>query len=131
MGPLSAAVVDAVDTELRTHGSAEEGAFYADEEGRRRLRKSITYERSLKNRLRALQIHGTKCLACDFDFDAKYGTEHAASYIEVHHVRSIASGRVTPDPATDLIPLCSNCHSMAHRRKGMCLGLQELRALVR
>ena len=81
--------------------------------------------------MQALKIHGTACLACGFDFNKVYGHTYARSYIEVHHVRSITQGIAVPDPAKDLAPLCSNCHSMAHRRKGQVLGVDELRALLK
>jgi 5-methylcytosine-specific restriction protein A len=118
-----------LETELLTHG-AEIDAFIPDAEGRRRMCQSIAYERSPRNRAQALKIHGTTCLACRFDFNKVYGAAYAANYIEVHHVRSITQGIVTPDPAKDLAPLCSNCHSMAHRRRGQVLGVEELRSLI-
>ena len=129
LSPTEAAAADGLGTERRTHGD-DPDTFTADEEGRRRLVQSVSYERSVKNRARALAVHGTSCLACGFSFDARYGAAHAAAYIEVHHVRSVAAGATIPNPETDLLPLCSNCHSMAHRRMGMCLNLAELRALL-
>ncbi len=119
-----------LETELLTHGAAVD-EFVGDEEGRRKIREHVSYERSARNRARALAMHGTQCLACGFSFDEVYGPEHAASYIEVHHIRSVSDGRAVPNPETDLVPLCSNCHSMAHRRRGQSLGLEELRALLR
>ena len=35
------------------------------------------------------------------------------------------------DPTIDLVPLCSNCHSMAHRQHGKILSVDELQALLR
>jgi hypothetical protein len=32
-----------------------------------------------------------------------------------HHLNNVASGERTTDPATDLAPLCANCHAMADR----------------
>lgn len=119
-----------LETELLTHG-AEIDTFVPEAEGRKRMRQSIEYERSPRNRAQALKLHGTACLACGFDFNTVYGADYAASYIEVHHVTSITQGVVTPNPAKDLAPLCSNCHSMAHRRKGQVLGVEELRSLLK
>jgi putative restriction endonuclease len=70
-------------------------------------------------------------VACGFNFDAFYGAAYARSYIEVHHLRSLAAGgrRVT-DPVADLRPLCANCHSMVHRRPGVVLSIEELRQLI-
>lgn len=105
--------------------------FVPDGEGRRILRQHFVYERSDRNRRKAIEIHGNTCLACGFNFDTVYGAKHAKHYIEVHHVRSVIEQRGRPvDPSTDLIPLCSNCHCMAHRGRDRILGLEELRRLI-
>ena len=120
---------DLLETEMATHGVGEE--FVPDEEGRSTLRQHVAYERSARNRRRALEVHGTKCVACGFDFNAVYGPSHARGYIEIHHVRSIAKGQGRVDPYTDLVPLCSNCHSMAHRRRDQILSVADIQALLR
>lgn len=43
------------------------------------------YERKATNRLRAIEIHGTTCVVCGFNFEEVYG-EHRKDFIEVHHV---------------------------------------------
>ena len=52
-------------------------------------------------------------------------------YIEIHHVNPhhTFEGVHMVDPANDLIPLCSNCHSMIHRVEGQgkCMTLRELK----
>ncbi|TFB11456.1 hypothetical protein E3V55_03570 [Candidatus Marinimicrobia bacterium MT.SAG.3] len=119
-----------LETESNTHGIFDT-SFTPDEEGRRKIVLQIRYERSRKNRAKALEIHGTICLACGFDFNEIYGVGYARDYIEVHHTRSITKqGGVTIDPLTDLIPLCSNCHSMAHRMRGIILSLNKLKSLI-
>ena len=118
------------ETERITHGIGIE-EYIADEEGRKSLRLHVQYERSQRNRARAIEVHGTTCMACGFNFDAVYGEAHAAGYIEIHHVRSITEqGGLPVDPEADLVPLCSNCHSMAHRRTGVVLSVEELRQLL-
>ncbi len=120
-----------LETELITHGQPNE-EFIPDVEGRRVIRQHVSYERSPKNRQRALEIHGNSCLACGLNFDAVYGQQHARGFIEIHHVKSITKIDCTPvDPEQDLIPLCSNCHSMAHRKKGIVLSLEEMRKLIK
>lgn len=114
---------------LETEKNAHE-IFEADEEGGKRIRQHVLYERSSRNRARAIQIHGTICSACGFDFDRVYGAEYARHYIEVHHTRSIGAGVTVPNPETDLVPLCSNCHSMAHRKAGQILSIEEIVALI-
>lgn len=123
-----ATAASAIATEARTHGTAD-GMFVPDTEGRQIISRHVRYERSPRNRARALAIHGTKCVVCGFDFNEFYGPDLARDYIEVHHTRSIAEvdGDVV-SPETDLVPLCSNCHSMAHRVRGRILSVSELKA---
>lgn len=86
-------------------------------EGGRKPRTNYAVVRSSKLREAAIAIHGRNCIACGKNFDEIYGAELAKGYIEVHHLSSIATGLRTTDPATDLVPLCSNCHKMADRLK--------------
>ena len=76
------------------------------------------YERNKRNRLHALAIHGCSCKACGFEFADRYGPK-ATGYIEVHHITPVSElgpGYMI-NPETDLIPLCANCHRVAHMRK--------------
>ncbi len=86
-------------------------------------RKCIEYYKQLWHG----RIH---CICCGFDFGKAYG-EIGEGYIEVHHLtpHHTFAGVHTVDPANDLIPLCSNCHSMIHRVKGQgeCMTLKELK----
>jgi len=70
------------------------------------------------------------CICCGFDFGKAYGSL-GEDYIEIHHVNPHHSfeGEHTVDPTKDLIPLCSNCHSMIHRvpGQGECMTLEELK----
>lgn len=120
----------AIRTEALTH-TGNEDPYLPESEGRSRLIEATVYQRSLKNRARALQIHGTACAACGFDFNAFYGTDLARHYIEVHHRTSVTEvdGQIV-DPAKDLVPLCSNCHSMVHRVRGKILDVQELKTII-
>jgi 5-methylcytosine-specific restriction protein A len=75
------------------------------------------YERNPINRLRCISHYGTECWVCGLDFGEHYGPA-AAGFIEVHHripVSAMGHGYLV-DPIRDLVPLCSNCHSAAHRR---------------
>jgi hypothetical protein len=112
-----------------THGSVDEETV-PDSEGRKRIVQHVQYERSSKNRGLAIQAHGTTCAACGFNFDDVYGSEFADGYIQIHHVKPVSEHEGPVDPATDMIPLCSNCHSMAHRRKDTVTSLDELKALI-
>ncbi len=118
--PFTTAATGAIATDGETSGLTPE------QEGRKIVAQSIRYERSAKNRAAALRHHGTKCKACGFDFDEVYGEQHARHFIQVHHTDSITEGVRVVDPQTDLIPLCSNCHSMAHRGQGKILSVAEI-----
>ncbi|MDN3937546.1 HNH endonuclease [Arthrobacter sp. YD4] len=78
---------------------------------------SRRYERSQANRALAIELHGRTCAVCGFNFDDCYGTL-AGGYVEIHHLVPVSSMDVPKvvDPRTDLVPLCANCHRMAHRR---------------
>ena len=91
------------------------------------------YERDAKNRSLAIKIHGCVCAACKFDFNEKYG-ELGKDFIEVHHKNPISNHNgqlVKIDPKTDLIPLCSNCHSMVHRNPYQVLTVDELVEIIK
>ncbi len=89
------------------------------------------YERNHKLRAAALQYHGTTCQACGFSFDKYYGV-HGKDFIEVHHLRPIASlGAPTEvNFKTDMAVLCSNCHSMVHRQPKNPLSIEQLKSII-
>lgn len=89
------------------------------------------YERSIANRKKAIAIHGVRCLGCGFLFEEKYG-EHGKNYIEIHHVQPLHTLEEPEviDPATDLVPLCANCHRMVHRKYDNVLSVQELQEII-
>jgi len=79
---------------------------------------STRYERNPLNRKLCLALKGCICAICGFDFHAFYG-DIGKGFIEVHHIEPVSTmceARII-DPKIDLIPACSNCHSMIHRRK--------------
>ena len=89
------------------------------------------YERSALNRQACMDFHGRTCKVCGFDFEKVYGPI-GEGYIEVHHIESLA--RLAPgtilNPVIDLAPLCSNCHSMAHKRRPVPYTVEELKAII-
>ncbi|WP_080423448.1 HNH endonuclease [Burkholderia ubonensis] len=99
-------------------------------EGARTRIEVNRYERDRRNRVAALAIHGYSCMACNLDMEEKYGPI-AAGMIEVHHVTPVSAlgaGYIV-DPATDLIPLCPNCHAVVHRHSPP-LSLVALRKIL-
>ncbi len=101
-----------------------------DAEGRKRIRQHVTYERSARNRALAIELRGRTCEVCGFNFDEVYGSEHADGYIQIHHVKPVSEYEGEVDLVSDLIPLCANCHVMAHRRKTLT-SIEELKALIK
>ncbi|MDR6123514.1 5-methylcytosine-specific restriction endonuclease McrA/predicted RNA-binding protein with PUA-like domain [Bacillus sp. SLBN-46] len=90
------------------------------------------YERKAKNRLRAIEIHGTTCAVCGFDFEDVYG-EHGKDFIEIHHKNPLSKLEEATeiDPRTDLVPVCSNCHRMLHRDREHVLSVEELKDIIK
>lgn len=120
----------ALEAEALTHGVSLED-FVPDAEGRKRILQSVSYERSRKNRKKAIEVHGNACVVCSFSFDLFYGAGHARGFIEVHHTKSVTEmdGAIL-NIETDLIPVCSNCHSMLHTRRSRIMTIDELKRLV-
>jgi 5-methylcytosine-specific restriction protein A len=89
------------------------------------------YERSRLNRALSVAIHGYRCAACEFDFSEAYG-ELGQDFIHIHHVVPVSKmgADYVPNPATDLVPLCPNCHAMVHRNDPP-LSLDDLRGIIR
>ena len=97
-------------------------------EGKVRVRYSTQYERDSLNRRIAIQMHGTKCQICGFDFEKFYG-KRGEGYIEVHHIKPLYVNHeeMAVNPKTDLICVCSNCHRMFHRKRDYVPTPEELR----
>ena len=76
------------------------------------------HKRNPKLRQLCIEAYGNeyKCIVCGMNFVERYG-EIGKEFIEVHHLYPISEtdGEHEVDPATEMIPLCSNCHSMIHR----------------
>lgn len=89
------------------------------------------YERDSKNRNMAIKIHGTKCMACEFDFSETYG-EYGKDFIEVHHIKPLydLEMEIVIIPEKDLVCLCSNCHRMIHRKRDKVLSVEELKKII-
>lgn len=85
-----------------------------EQEGERVETLTTRVERSLLNRSICLAFHGYTCKACTTNLREKYG-DVAYQFIHVHHLFPAAErGVCNPDPINDMIPLCPNCHEIAH-----------------
>lgn len=116
--------------------SSEKSSQWDDEdrsitEGRGTDQTSIRYERSKKARERCLKRWGYKCYICGLDFETVYG-EIGKGFIEVHHKVPIAQrkGEYELVPERDMVPLCSNCHSMVHYKTIIPRDVDVLKELI-
>ena len=99
-------------------------------EGNQTTQLTTQYERNPEARAVCLKEKGYSCKVCEFDFYETYG-ELGKNYIHVHHTVRVAD-RERPyevDPIKDLVPLCPNCHAMAHKRIPP-YSVEELRAII-
>lgn len=101
------------------------------EEGKKYKVELTKYERNPINRKLCLLAHGYRCKVCGLLFEEKYGNI-GKDYIEVHHLKPVS--QVGPDykidPINDLVPICSNCHSMVHRRNPP-FTVEELKEILK
>jgi 5-methylcytosine-specific restriction enzyme A len=105
---------------------------YQITEGKTVYKYSRYYERNPNARKLAIQIHGCKCNICGFDFEKVYG-KLGKGFIEVHHLKPLYENNrvVITNPSTDLIPVCSNCHSMIHRNREQLITINELKSMLK
>ena len=88
-------------------------------------------KRAAGARSKCIEHFGAWCQGCRFEFESTYGAI-GKGFIEVHHRKPISrsQGVYKINPTKDLIPLCSNCHAMVHRKSKM-LSIVELRWKVK
>lgn len=125
---VGAAVLGLLPLEEKA-GAADPGAMGLPEGALSRIEVN-RYERDRRNRAAALAIHGWTCRGCDVVLTTLYG-EAAIDFIEVHHVTPVSKlgANYRIDPRTDLIPLCPNCHGVAHR-KTPPYSVSEIREMI-
>jgi 5-methylcytosine-specific restriction protein A len=85
-------------------------------------RKYAFHRKIERNRTAAKQakkFHGTRCQACDLDFEERYG-KIGKGFIEAHHLKAISTLEegvaVTYDVAADFAVLCVSPHDPSQRR---------------
>ncbi len=82
----------------------------------RRLERDPRVIEKAKSKFKAANDGRLFCEVCGFDFFSSFG-ERGRDYAEGHHIRPVsqmAEGETTQ--VTDIAIVCSNCHSMLHRR---------------
>ena len=104
-------------------------------EGRQQLKKHLCRERNHSLIKRAKdkfkEEHGGRlyCEVCGFDFYLNYG-ELGEDFIEAHHTKAVSEMQENEKTRIeDIAMVCSNCHSMLHRRKPW-LNKQQLKQLM-
>lgn len=104
-------------------------------EGVSKLRVHITRERNtqLVKEAKTIWNQRTKgkpvCSVCGFCFATVYG-DIGTEFIEAHHTTPVSDlTSETVMAVQDLVPVCSNCHAMLHRRQPW-LTVDELKTIV-
>ena len=89
------------------------------------------YEQDPDARRACIAHHGTSCAACGFSFEQKYGGI-GRDFIPVHHLVPVSQlgSSYELDPISDLVPLCANCHAMAHQGVSTPRTVAELRRII-
>jgi predicted HNH restriction endonuclease len=63
-------------------------------------------------------------------YSETYGKDYADGYIQIHHIKPLSEYEGEVNPETDLVPLCANCHAMAHKRRDTVTTIEESKALI-
>ena len=110
------------------------------EEGVSILTEALHRRRSRRLRRYAIEAYrktngSISCIICGFDFGKMYGG-YGEGYIEMHHkvpiniVDERGVKEKLPDALKKVVPLCSNCHRMIHRKRKKLLSIEELKQLI-
>jgi 5-methylcytosine-specific restriction protein A len=107
-------LTDAIDL----HDPLDDAEKMSGPEGREYIHLARRYERNKMLRELAISLKGYTCSICGFNFSRKYGTI-GENFAEVHHIIPLSEvrGDRSTDPRKDLVIVCSNCHSMLHRKR--------------
>lgn len=97
-------------------------------EGRMTEAKILRRQRNRAARQKCLDDSGYTCYVCGFNFEKAYG-EIGKNFLEVHHTKPLSTyDDEHPIPQSELCALCSNCHSMVHRKREV-MDVDELKRL--
>ena len=104
-------------------------------EGKILLKKHLQRERNVKLieivKKKFIEKHGRLyCEVCGFDFEKMYG-ELGKKFIEAHHIKPVS--QMAENEKTnidDIVMVCSNCHSMIHRKKPW-LTVDKIKSIIK
>ena len=110
--------------------------FREETEGERKhiVKEMEVVRRNPQLRQQCIERYGYQCQCCGMNFAELYGEELGANFIEVHHLKPISTYEEDGIPENfleNLVPLCSNCHSMIHHIKDSEHALRDLREAYR
>ena len=110
--------------------------FREETEGERKhiVKETEVVRRNPQLRQQCIERYGYQCQCCGMNFAELYGEELGANFIEVHHLKPISTYEEDGIPENfleNLVPLCSNCHSMIHHIKDSEHPLRDLREAYR
>ena len=115
-----------VKTVDSTEAEDEEQERY---EGRLTEAKVLRRQRNRAARQQCLKASGYMCYVCGFNFEKTYG-DIGKNFLEVHHTKPLATyDDEHPIPQSELVALCSNCHSMVHSKREE-LDVNELKEML-
>lgn len=99
-------------------------------EGRLMEDKVLRRVRNRAARKKCLENSNFTCSVCGFNFYKVYG-EIGKDFIEVHHTKPLSSYNEEHEVLqSELVALCSNCHSMVHRRRPMPYSIDEIKRIL-
>lgn len=105
-------------------------------EGKIKMRQHLIRERNTnlikKAKEKFKSEHDDKlfCEICEVDFSQRYG-ELGKDFIEAHHIKPVSEMQDGEETSINgIVMLCSNCHSMVHRRKPW-LKREELKSILK
>ncbi len=103
-------------------------------EGKLSIKEHIKRERNhqliIKAKEKFKQKNGSLyCEVCGFDFSKAYG-EIGNDFIEAHHIKPVSELKENEKTKIeDIVMVCSNCHSMLHRKRPW-LTKEQLKTLL-
>lgn len=77
-------------------------------------------------RIETMKYHGNQCALCGMDYVEIYG-DPGKGRMQIHLREDLEGEEIHPHVATDLMPICANCHDIVHG--GM--DPEELAAMIR
>ncbi|NLK97261.1 MAG: hypothetical protein GX272_04170 [Epulopiscium sp.] len=89
------------------------------------------YERNPIARKKCIEIHGSKCVICGFDFGTFYGADFEGK-IHVHHIKPLhlIDETYEVNPEHDLVPVCPNCHMVLHSKQDGIFSIKEVQQMI-